>query len=434
MEASQGLWVRARQNLYRWSRTEVTLRNANPKLLLAGGLAILGVLYIGGLRGGPYVDDNDLIFSNAFIRAWGNPLRYWYRSQPDTKAWPLTHTVYWLSYHLFYRSFWAYRLLNLGLHGVNAFFLFRWLSERVRRSAAAFATAFFLFHPIAVEPVLWPSQIGTLLATLFLGFWLAATLRGDGGIRRFGWFAGSLASKSFAILLPCLMLAQRWREDRGPRGLAAALPAIALSFYAAFLLYVGAYQTASRFYVASPPGSSAAAPLKSVGGGRLTLVTAEPAPSGHVGLVDRVSLCGKSALYYFARVGAYAEFPADARQPSETQVWSLSYFALGLSVLVALAWFSVRAMVLPAAILLVYLPASGLFPGPPLRFSLVSDRMIYPALFFAMWPLAGFYDRLKDARPRSFLWLWITAMGVITYGVVREPRADFSYLLLSDTP
>ena len=81
---------------------------------------------------------------------------------------PLTLLLYSVVYSLFGPAPWVYHAVNVALHALCTFLVFRILRDlTVPRAGAALGAALFLAHPVQVEAVAWVSQTKTLLATAF---------------------------------------------------------------------------------------------------------------------------------------------------------------------------------------------------------------------------------------------------------------------------
>lgn len=384
---------------------------------LAAALVVLSAIYFGRLFPGPYIDDNVLIFTNPFILSAQNPLLYWLPGQESARAWPLTHTLYWLFFRLFHWNFWAYRIVNLLLHWANGAVLFSLLSKRTSRSSAAFAAALFWLHPLAVESVTWISQLSTLLTTLFFAFWFSAFEKGASLKKSLLWLVALLATKGFAYFLPVLNLRKRLSEVSWRRAVLEQGPLVLIAAYGVFIVFSG--------ISSMPEGVLPGNPEATKPGRAMAELAAQPLSYWY----SRVTLCGQTAVFYFFRLFAYLEIPAGSLRPANLEASSAGFFLLGLGVLASLIWCIFKRSYILAAGILLYLPASGLFPVSFLKYSLVGDRMIYPTLYVFSLGIGLLYDRQKNIRLRQAFWLWPLLLGATSFLVARVPQADFSYML-----
>jgi putative effector of murein hydrolase LrgA (UPF0299 family) len=136
---------------------------------------------------------------------------------------PLTYFTFWVNYQLGGRNPVGYHIVNIALHLLAAWLLWRTLDRLVNTRAALIATAIFALHPIQAEPVNYIFERATPLATIFCllsispwmerRYWAAA-----------GWFCLALLSKEECAAFPLflLMLHQAWRP-------AAALMALSVA-------------------------------------------------------------------------------------------------------------------------------------------------------------------------------------------------------------
>jgi hypothetical protein len=458
-------------------------------VFLTSSLFALFVIYWGGLARGPYIDDNILIFSNQHIRDGGSPLTYWYRGQPQTKTWPLTHTAYWFLYQIFGMRFWAYRTLNVLLHWASGVFLFHFLARKVRLSSAAFGACFFWFHPVDVGSVTWISQLSTLGTVLFLGWWMAGLQENDDSPRSgILPLLGMVLAKGFAYLLPVMQLRKRLKTGTVAQAFLFTAPAIAIAAYGLFLAYVGTYHNANeRPFVQSyyesgnpvakpapqpavaPPVVPVDAPVQKAAKAKLKkktviakktkkAVAPMPAPApvaaavlppplpGSPGLVvlpevapnavppsyvltsglrERVTILGKTSVFYLARFVSFSDLSYPEMRYTDLSEWNVFFLLIGLGVLALLGFALVKDLRVLTIGLLVYLPVSGLFYVPFLKFRLVSDHMVYPAFFVFAWGMGLCVDCIRHKGLRRAYWLWPVLLAVFTVVEVRAERVEF---------
>ena len=115
-----------------------------------------------------------------------------------------------LLYPLFHDRAWAYHLVSLGLHALNALLLLGLLSRRLPMPAAMVGATYFAVHPALFTALYWISARGDILATTFALLTVALAL-GRGPIR---WlavpaYALSLLSKESTVTLPLVLLLVR---------------------------------------------------------------------------------------------------------------------------------------------------------------------------------------------------------------------------------
>ena len=207
---------------------------------------LLAAAYAPSLGGGFLWDDDAHVVDNPQLRDLAGLLRIWIPGHTP-QYYPVTFSVFWLAYQLWGLCTLGYDLLNLALHGLNAWLVWRLLRLLGAPAPAGVAAAFAL-HPLHVESVAWVMELKN---TLSGAFYLAAAIcyvRFDGAreeafvsgtapprARRdyalaLLLFALALLSKSVTATLPAalvLMLVQRG-GGLSPRRLAPLAPLLAL--------------------------------------------------------------------------------------------------------------------------------------------------------------------------------------------------------------
>ncbi|HEY8280775.1 MAG TPA: hypothetical protein VIH99_14185 [Bdellovibrionota bacterium] len=182
--------------------------------LLLAGAALGGYLAV-YLRTLPYplvFDDISHILDNRAIRYLWHP-RIFFESE-YTRSRPFPYITFALTYALTGMSLSALRIWSLVLHLANAVLvgsLFqKWFGERGYSWGALAAGVLFLFHPLAVDTVVYLSARGSLMALFFL--LLALHFHGRERQNAVSWlgflacaFCAFLSRESAAALLPLLL-------------------------------------------------------------------------------------------------------------------------------------------------------------------------------------------------------------------------------------
>jgi tetratricopeptide (TPR) repeat protein len=139
-------------------------------LLLAAALAVYAPVW----RAGFVWDDNDNVTENLPLRSLHGLWRIWTEPGATQQYYPLTHTSFWIEFHLWGLNPLGYHLDNILLHAASACLL--WLGlRRLGVPGARLAAAFFLLHPVCVESVAWVTERkNTLSGVFYLGSLLAA--------------------------------------------------------------------------------------------------------------------------------------------------------------------------------------------------------------------------------------------------------------------
>jgi protein O-mannosyl-transferase len=221
----------------------IRLRNSQglqAALLVAALLASYGPT----LQAGFVWDDDSNLTANFNLRDLEGLGRIWTNAAWNQQQYyPLTHTTFWLEYHLWGLEPRGYHLVNVALHAAAALLLWRIL-RLLGVPGAWLAAALFALHPLQVESVAWVTERkNTLSGVFYLASALAGLhfagvdgrnpVRGAPAPRRWRWyvlclflFLCALLAKSATSVLPvALAIAIWWRSGKVRlRELAALLP------------------------------------------------------------------------------------------------------------------------------------------------------------------------------------------------------------------
>src|SRR5208282_5277429 len=120
-----------------------------PVVLLVG-LVLLA--YFPALRGQFLWDDDANVTENVPLRSLDGLRRIWFELGATQQYYPVTHTSFWLEYHLWGLNPLGYHVTNVCLHALNAILL--WLIlRRLGVKGAWLGAAVFALHPVQVESV-----------------------------------------------------------------------------------------------------------------------------------------------------------------------------------------------------------------------------------------------------------------------------------------
>jgi Flp pilus assembly protein TadD len=225
-------------------------------LLGALALVVLVVAALAGVRDlGFVVDDREYVETNTALETTDGLAAIWtdLEALPHHQYYPLVVTTLWLEHQLWGKEARGYHLVNLVLHLLNAFLVWR-LASVLGLRGAWFVAAVFAVHPVQVETVAWVTELKNVL---FVAFYLLSALAylrfaDRGGRGRYaaalGLFLLSMLSKTVACTFPVVMALLLWlRRSGSARRHALALTpfvavAVALGLVAAFAesAYVGA--------------------------------------------------------------------------------------------------------------------------------------------------------------------------------------------------
>ncbi len=336
----------------------------------AGALVALTVLaYLPALRGGFIWDDDLHVTQNQLLRTWQGLVDIWLTPGAILQYYPLTHTSWWVQYHLWGLAPLGYHLVNVLLHGVSAAVLWRVL-RRLAVPGAWMAAAVFALHPVQVESVAWVTELKNvqsgffyLLALLgYLRWGLADDAEPAGGRRIYALsflsFACAVLSKSVTCTLPAAVaLILWWKRGRlAPGQVVALVPLAAVSVAAGVL-------TAwwERHYVGAAGEDWA------------------------LSLPERCLVAGRALWFYAAKLVWPFELAFTyPRWTLDPYAWWPWLFPLGaVTVLLALAALRRRLGPAPLVAALYYVvtlgPALGFVDVYPMRYSFVADHFQYLA-------------------------------------------------------
>ena len=192
-------------------------------LLILALVALVGFSYQSVWKAGFIWDDNDYVTNNPTLRSLDGLRRIWFELGAVEQYYPVTHTSFWIEYHLWRLNPLGYHLVNICLHTLNALLVWQIL-RRLGVAAAWWIAVIFAVHPVHVESVAWITERKNVLSGfLYLGA-LLAYLRfendfqvSDAPSRRWRYYAwalilyfGALLSKSVTCTLPVAVLLLTW--------------------------------------------------------------------------------------------------------------------------------------------------------------------------------------------------------------------------------
>jgi len=132
------------------------------------------LVYSRSLSGEFLWDDDSNILESRPLRSLSGLAQIWFQPMATQQYYPLTHSSFWLDYHLWGLNPMPYHLENVLLHSLGAVLL--WLVlRRLAVPGAWLGAALFALHPVCVESVAWVTERkNTLSGVFFLGSLLAS--------------------------------------------------------------------------------------------------------------------------------------------------------------------------------------------------------------------------------------------------------------------
>jgi len=334
--------------------------------LLRGG-ALLAALTIAAylpVAHAAYVwDDGAHVRDNPALRDVSGLIAVWTTLDATPQYYPLTHTTFWIEYHLWGLAPLGYHVDNVLLHAVSAILFWRLLAL-LDVPGALLAACLFAVHPVHVESVAWITERkNTLSAALALGgahVFLRWALR-DVRSPRPAILAGALhvaalLAKTVVAPVPIVLAGIVWWK----RGRIARREA---TWLLTMLAIGAALGTVTRNL-------------------EVTQLHAEGA-DWSLRFWDRVVLAGRVPWFYAGKLAwpsrltfVYPRWAIDAARPA-AWIW----LAAGLAVAGAAALAARRSrpgmLLALGAFVTLLAPASGFFDVYPMRFSFVADHFVY---------------------------------------------------------
>jgi tetratricopeptide (TPR) repeat protein len=374
-----------------------------PVAIQAAVIVLAGCwVYWPALHGGWVWDDPAEISQNAVLRDSGGLAQIW-SGAAGVDYFPLKTTVQWVEWQIWGDHTAGYHAVNLGLHLLGAFLLWRLLCKLGVRWAWL-GGLLFAVHPIAVESVAWISELkNTLSLPLLLGAMIAYVdyddFRAAKGATSLSYivslllFLLAMLSKSTVAMFPFVILLYAWWKrgfvDR--RDLLASAPFLAAS------LSLGAVTVWFQH-------------ARAIAG----------VPLGLGGIPSRVAGAGLAAAFYLEKcvfpmdlMPIYPRWVVDPPSPVQFLPW------LAFAIILGWLWTRRASWGRPALLglgwfLLNLVPVLGLIPMAYQRISWVADHLAYLSLAGATGLAAAGAGALQSRAFPGRSWPILAAAGVVS--------------------
>ncbi len=359
---------------------------ANRRITITLGTlltAAVFVVYWPATSGDLIWDDHRWIEHNPLVRGQGTLSDIWFSTEQSSQYFPVVYTAFRIQHALWGLDTFGYHIVNITLHALTVFVLWRILHQ-LKVPAALLAATIFAFHPIHAESVAWIVEHKNTLSALFMGgsvwAWLSFVRRQQWGMYALSLalFALALLSKSTSCTLPAALVLSLWLMGERVTG-GTGNRWLQIAPYVALGLVMGLLTTwwEGRF----------------VGGHGLSI--------DRTGL-QRVLEAAYALWFYPAKlIWPDAVGFAYPKPELRGQSWIDYTWLIGCVTLALLTWrCRDRVGRGPIAGVLLYaamvLPMLGLIDYSALPFTLTADRYIYPATIGLIATAAALLWRLGE--------------------------------------
>jgi len=373
-------------------------------------------------------DDDFYVENNPTFKEEGGLAKIWYPGidqrdiHPITKQYyPLTYTSLYLEYQLWGDSPAGYHVVNVLLHIMAAFLLWRVLLQLEIRSAWWGAMAFAV-HPLCVESVAWITERKNTLSAVFFFAALLLYLKNrldtenKPSIKIYAsvvlLYVFALLSKSVTCTLPAVMLLLMWWKR----------PQWKLKSYLHLILLfaIGLLAGLNTIFM------------------EVNKAKADWDPS----IVERLLLVGRTPCFYIQKIifpDTYMFFyPRWQLDSSNVYQYLFPLITLGALLLLwkkAATWGRGPLIAYLIFLALIF-PASGLFNVYPFKFSFVADHFQYlasTAIIVLVVSVLDFYiEKFKQSDCKNYIFAGLLVM-LLAKTVFETQKFDTKESLWLDT-
>jgi hypothetical protein len=383
-------------------------------------------IYLPFLDAQPFGDDIVYIFKNYSLIDAPHPLVYWNITTEYFKSWPFSFSFLWLEFKLFDHHYWAYRLVNILLHWLICFRVFKLLeSYEFKHSRLVFLT--LLLHPVAIENIFWIFQVKTLLSTLLAINCIILINNFYQFKHKWNYFQSillfffSLAAKSTAILLPFYLIFISRKHSLKFR-LITVTPFLLISFFMGAESLKGVLTTKDEIKkienyqkdyfkqtIRLEEINQTKSSLLNKSQNNVETIYIKDVEKakylesfvsyfGSIINLEKISnkmiIIANTTLFYLKSMLGLNINRLIYEDLNLRQLQTYINFIIFVILIIALIFYNKNYLHLLLA-LLFYLPISGLFYVPYMQFSYVADHWFYPALPFLLTFLFLLVNELK---------------------------------------
>jgi tetratricopeptide (TPR) repeat protein len=332
-------------------------------IIASAALVIACLLaYSPALNGQFLWDDDRHVSQNKALRSLDGLRRIWLVPRTAPQYYPLTHTTFWIEWHLRGDRTIGYHIVNVLLHATNALVLWRLL--RMLEVPGAWAAAMlFALHPIQVETVAWITERKNLLSMLFylcalIAWWRGVNKDAKYPLAAFVCFVLALLAKTIACSMPAVALVILWWK-RGTIRLRDVLPL--LPFFAVGLGLAVLTGWMERTHVGAT------------------------GPDWQLSPIQRLLIASRAEWFYAAKLfwPVRLTFSYPRWEISSSHAWQYLFVVTCTGLLAALWFLRHRIGRGPLAAVVIFggvlVPALGFVNTYPMRYSFVADHFQYMA-------------------------------------------------------
>lgn len=397
------------------------------------------------MNGTPIFDDYHFIFSYNVVKD-----DFSYLTIFKDFSWPVSVSFERVIYQVFGENFFVFHLINVLLHALNSFMLFK-LADKLKLPYPKILGLLFLLHPANVISVSWMVQLKTVVCLTFalISVFFLLKSQEDKKFYLVSWlfFLLSVLAKSASIPLVLIYIFYAMKS-KGVKETIWTIPFMLVSLYSTYkvinseMTTVASKQIHSKTFVAEEKSGKVVVPEKPVAAPK-TKVDILPAPEekveksatavhneGVYKVFEKTSTLLKTGYYYFWQVVLPLEnYP----------VKGLSFKLAGLTevfhfIFVCILLFLTRHTWMMFALISGYLflmPFLGFTDAPYMTLTWVSEQHLYLAIpfFLAFW--LGALEKIKSKYALIIPGIFLIFFSVQTYKATTYYKDDVTFYTIS---